>query len=207
MAKRKRRKSAGVSRWVILGVLLVGAAATAAFYASDRFKLGLSLPTQKPTVTVTQRAVPVVAERTVYIYLPKDSSKGVYLSRVAIACREKGSLPDVALKALFAAGQQGGGAAGLIPEGAKPLSPVRIQGDVATVDLNGRFKHNFSGGLDQEALTVNSIVHTVVSNSGGKVSKLRILVEGETVETLGGHLELTDPIAADSALLRPGSME
>lgn len=207
MTKAKRKKSAGVNRWAILGVLLLGAAAAAAFYASDKLHFGVKPPAQKPIVTVTPLPGPAVPERTVYIYLPKDSKKGFYLSRVAVSCREKGELPDAALRALFTAGQNGGAAAGLIPEGAKPLSPIRIEGNVATLDLNSKFKHNFEGGLDQESLTVNSIVHTVVSSCGGKVSKLRILVEGETVETLGGHFELIDPIRADSTLLRPGSME
>ena len=58
MAKRKK-KTAGVSRWVILGVLLVGAAAAAAFYASDKFHFGVQPPTQKPTVTVTKGPCPL----------------------------------------------------------------------------------------------------------------------------------------------------
>ncbi len=82
--------------------------------------------------------------------------------------------------------------------------PVKVKGNVATIDLSKEFQENFSGGLDQEALTLNAIIHTLVTNSEGKVKRVRILVEGEPVETLGGHLELGEPVSADSTLLKPG---
>lgn len=205
MAKRKK-KAAGLSRWFMLGVLLVGMGAAVAFYASDRFHFNVRPPAEKPTVTITPQAA-IVAKQTVFIYLPKETKKGSYLARVETQTSERGDRLDAALKALLMAGEQGGVAAGLIPEGTKSLAPVHVKGDVATINLSREFTENFSGGSDQEALTVNSIVHTLVSNSSGQVSSVRILVEGESVETLGGHLEMTDPVKADSTLLRPGSLK
>ena len=109
---------------------------------------------------------------------------------------------------LLKAGEQGRRGGGSDSRWHKARSrPVRSKGNIATINLSREFTDNFSGGSDQEALTVNSIVHTLVSNSGGKVNSVRILVEGETVETLGGHFELTDPVKADSTLLRPGSLK
>ena len=64
---------------------------------------------------------------------------------------------------------------------------------------------NFSGGSDQEALTINAIVHTIVANSSDRVSSVLVLVNGGSVETLGGHLELSYPIEADSTLLHSGA--
>lgn len=206
MARRKR-KSTGSGKLIILGVLLVGAAATGAYFYVSNHPYGLTQPAQKPIVTVTPRPVPLGPERTVYIYLPKRSSKGAYLARVTATTRQKGDILDAALATLLDTNKQGGICAGLIPEGAKLLSPVQVRDKVATINLSREFTDNFSGGSDQEALTVNSIVHTLVSNSSGKVSSVRILVEGEAVETLGGHLELTDPIEADSTLLKPGGVK
>lgn len=206
MAKKKKR-STGSGILFILGVLVVCAAAAGAYYYMSKFPFGLKQPAQKPIVTVTPRPVPLAPERKVYVYLPKRSTKGFYLARVAEASREKGDILDAALKTLLDTNKRGGMTAGLIPEGTKLLSPVRVRDGVATVDLSGEFTEKFSGGSEQEALTVNSIVHTLVSNSGGKVSSVRILVDGKTVETLGGHLELTDPVEADSTLLRPGGVK
>lgn len=209
MARRKK-KAARVTRWVILGVLLLTIAAAGAYYASDRIGIRVKPPVEKPKVTVTSvpkpEPSPAALRRSVVIYIPKETKKGTYLDRSAISCSEKGAKIDEALRVLLQAGEQGGKAEGLIPNGTKMLSPIKIKGNIATVNFSREFTDNFSGGSDQEALTVNSIVHTLVTNSDGKVSSVRILVEGNSVETLGGHLELTDPVAADSTLLRPGSL-
>jgi germination protein M len=203
MAKKKK-KSGGSGKLFLLGVLVVCAAAAGAYYFMNGFPFGLRQPAQKPIVTVTPRPVPLAPEQNVFIYLPKKSNKGLYLARVAATTRDKSNTLDAALKLLLDTNKHEGISAGLIPTGTKLLSPVSIHKGVATVNLSREFKDNFPGGSEQEALTVNSIAHTLVSNSEGKVSSVRILVNGETVETLGGHLELTDPIKADSTLLRPG---
>jgi len=203
MARRKKRSS-GVGWLFVAGVILVAAAAVGGLYLTGKLPFGITPPKQKPIVTITPK--PVVPERDVSVYLPKRDSKGFHLGRVIRTTREKGDLLDAAINALIATNKETGIAAGLIPTGTKLVSPVRVDKGVATVDFSREFADNFSGGSDQEALTVNSIVHTLVSNSSGKVRSVRILVEGKTVETLGGHLDLTGPITADSTLLRPGSI-
>jgi germination protein M len=201
---RRKRKSSGFGRLFIVGVIVVGAAAAVGFYASGKIHFGFTPPRQKPIVTVTPK--PVAPQREVTVYLPKRDSKGFHLAKSTRTTGAEGDMPDAALQALLDTNKETGMVAGLIPTGTKLLSPVRIDKGVATVNLSSEFTDNFSGGSDQEALTVNSIVHTVVSNSGGKVHGVRILVEGKTVESLGGHLDLTDPVTADSTLLRPGSI-
>lgn len=204
MAKRKK-KSKGIGWLFILGVLLVVGAAAGGLYLTGKLRLNTTPPKTKPIVTVTPKAV--VPQRNVVIYLPKRDTKGFHLGRVTRATRQEGDVLDAALTCLLATNKESGMVAGLIPEGTKLLDPVRVNDrGVATVNFSGEFTDNFSGGSDQEALTVNAIVHTVVSNSSGKVQSVRILVEGKPVETLGGHLDLTEPIMADSTLLRPGSI-
>lgn len=203
MAKKKK-KSGGSGKLFIVGVLVVCAVAAGADHYISKYPLGLTKPTQKPIVTVTPRPVPLAPERSVYIYVPKSSKRGLYLARVVETTREKGDILDVALKTLLDTDKDKGISAGIVPKGTKLLAPVQVHRGVAAVNLSREFTDNFPGGSEQEALTVNSIVHTLVSNSGGKVRSVLILVNGERVETLGGHLELTDPIRADSTLLRPG---
>jgi germination protein M len=203
MARRKKRSS-GVVWLFVAGVILVAAAAVGGLYLTGKLPFGITAPKQKPIVQITPK--PPVAERKVTLYLPKRDSKGFHLARETRAAPAQGEALDAALNALLATNKQTGIAAGLIPAGTKLVAPVRVDKGVATVDFSREFADNFSGGSDQEALTVNAIVHTVVSNSGGKVHSVRILVEGKTVETLGGHLDLTGPITADSTLLRPGSI-
>ena len=201
---RKKKKSKGIGWLFVLGVLLIVGAAAGGLYLTGKLRLNPTPPRQKPIVTVTPKAV--VAQRDVVIYLPKRDTKGFHLGRVTRATQEEGDTLDAALKCLLATNKESGMVGGLIPAGTKLLAPIRVDKRVATVNFSQDFTDNFSGGSDQEALTVNAVVHTVVSNSSGKVHAVRILVEGKAVETLGGHLDLTEPVQADSTLLRPGSI-
>ncbi len=200
MSKKGRKfRSAGLLAALAL-LFFLGAAAATYYVASG----GKAAKPEKKRSEPSPAVVTFVSERRkVTIFLPTTRGKRVYLAPVTVKTEAKGSMLDAALAALISAGHEGGQAPGLIPEGTKVVKRVKVDGDVATVDLSQEFIDNFSGGSDQEALTLNSIVHTLVSNSGGEVRKVRILVEGEAVESLGGHFELTDPIEADSTLLAP----
>ncbi|MCX8052716.1 MAG: GerMN domain-containing protein [Armatimonadetes bacterium] len=197
---RRSRRFRNTAAIVLLAATAFVAAAAVTFYIRGGFR------GEKPKGTVRISRPPVVTlteQRRIIIYLPRRSKKGVCLAPQVRSTDSKGSKLDVALSALLTAGQGKGEAAGLIPEGAKLCGPVKVKGEVAIVDLSKEFLENFSGGTMQEALTLNAIVHTVVDNSDGKVKRVKILVEGEPVETLGGAFELTEPISADSTLLRP----
>jgi len=203
MANRSRKfRGVGVTSAVAL-VLFIGAAAVAFYVTSGA---GRVKPRDKKPFAAKPAVVTFVSEkRNVTIYLPSQRGNRVYLAPVTVKAEVKGTALDSAMNALIAASREGGQAPGLIPEGTRLLGRVKTSGGVATVNLSKEFLENFSGGSDQEALTLNSVVHTLVHNSGGKVGRTRILVEGEAAETLGGHFELTEPIEADSTLLAPGS--
>lgn len=204
MAKRKK-KSTGIGWLFLLGMLLIAGATAGGLYLTGKLRITPPEPKTKPIVTVTQK--PLAPPRSVYIYVPVRDPKGYHLARVTRATRRQGDILDAAVNCLLDTNKEGGMIGGLIPQGTKLLEPIRIDDKgVATLNLSAEFIENFSGGSDQEAMTVNSIAHTVVSNSGGSVRSVRMLVEGKPVETLGGHFDLTEPVKADSTLLRPGSI-
>lgn len=200
---RNNRKFPGLSVMPMLALIgFVGAAAVAFYFTGGSKKAEQPKP-QRP-ISIKPPVVTQVSEwRYVRVFVPKSDGGKVYLVPVSVKTEVKGNIMDIALRALIREGTTDGDYAGLIPNGTRILAPITIRQGVATVNLSKEFVENFSGGSDQEALTLNSIVHTLVRNSGGKVEKVRLLVEGETVETLGGHFDLTEPIEADSTLLRP----
>ena len=200
----KKKKSSSVGLFILLMLIVAGAAGTFAYYASTRPENAINQPDKKP-VKLTVTIVP--EPRKVVIYLPVVVDDHFYLKKVTRTTDMKGDILDVATRTLLATTSEKGEAGALIPKGTKLFSPVKVAKQVAVVDLSREFIENFSGGSTQEALTIDSIVYTLVDNSGGDVQKVQILVEGKTVETLGGHLELTDPIEADDALLMPGSSD
>jgi spore germination protein GerM len=62
---------------------------------------------------------------------------------------------------------------------------------VAVVDVNAAFADQHRSGVLDEQLTVNSLVQTLAANVPG-VLRVRILVDGESRETLAGHADLAD---------------
>jgi spore germination protein GerM len=198
--KQSKAKSFGVLVVLALVVFVIAAAVTF-YFAGNR---GEKKP---PRITVTRPpVVTLVSERrNITVFVPEGNGDKVYLVPIKVKALVKDSKLDMAMQALIAAGTKGGKAPDLIPEGTKLLSPVKVDKGIATVNFNGQFIENFNGGSDQEALTLNAIIHTLVYNSDGEVKKARIFVEGKAAESLGGHFELTDPIEADSTLLKPGN--
>jgi spore germination protein GerM len=65
-----------------------------------------------------------------------------------------------------------------------------IDPGVAVIDMNAPFADQHRSGVLTEQLTVNSLVQTLAVNVPG-ISRVRILVEGDTRETLAGHADLT----------------
>ncbi len=61
----------------------------------------------------------------------------------------------------------------------------------AVIDVNSAFADQHRSGILDEQLTVNSLVETLAANVPG-ISRVRILVEGQSRETLAGHADLTD---------------
>jgi germination protein M len=70
---------------------------------------------------------------------------------------------------------------------------VTPQGE-AYVDLSGEVSRAHSGGTLDELLTIYSIVDALTVNLPA-VSSVQILVDGKTVETLAGHVDLRRPLA------------
>ena len=110
----------------------------------------------------------------------------------------------IAVERLLATNREVGPSQNLIPIGTKLLS-LDIHDGIAYVNFSRELKENFNGGSEQEALLINSIFHTLSQFEG--VKKVQILIEGKKVDTIGGHLEISEPVAADSTLLGPGESQ
>lgn len=64
----------------------------------------------------------------------------------------------------------------------------------AVVDLGGEtLQEGWNAGSREEMLAAYGIVQTLVANFG-QIRRVHILIGGEVVPTLGGHLDLTHPL-------------
>ena len=82
-----------------------------------------------------------------------------------------------------------------IPKGTRLLG-LKIEGDLATVNLSREFKTRFAGGSEEEALAIGVIVRT--AGQFPEIRRVRLLVEGKPIDSLG-HFDLSEPLDVDSA--------
>lgn len=89
-----------------------------------------------------------------------------------------------------------------LPAGTELLG-IRVDDGLATVDFSEQLRAGFQGGSDNEQVTVYSIVNTLTSLP--TVDRVQILIEGETVSTIGGHHDISGPLTFDDELVVPHS--
>ncbi len=87
---------------------------------------------------------------------------------------------------------------GIFPKTAK-LRSVRLQGDVAVVDFDSNIRKGFSGGSTGERFLVGSVVNTLTNFP--EIKKVRFLLDGKEIESLAGHMDLTEPVARMNSLM------
>jgi len=87
----------------------------------------------------------------------------------------------------------------VLPAGTK-LKSLVVRDRIAYVDFNDKIIKNNSGGSATEMLLVASIVNTLTEFPD--ISKVQILVEGKTVETLSGHMSIGQPLSRSEGIIK-----
>jgi spore germination protein GerM len=81
----------------------------------------------------------------------------------------------------------------LFPEGTELLEAYWTDKGTLYLDWNKALTQGFRGGTARERELIASIVRTAGDNLPG-VDHVMILVEGEPVETIGGHFDVLSPL-------------
>ncbi|HOP40117.1 MAG TPA: GerMN domain-containing protein [Geobacteraceae bacterium] len=79
---------------------------------------------------------------------------------------------------------------------------VHILGDTAVIDLGSNLVEGLPRGSSSEMTAVYSMVNTITFNFPA-IKKVRFQVEGGTVATLDGHLDLSKPLEPNFELEKP----
>lgn len=134
---------------------------------------------------------------TIKVYYPNDQgTKLIAVKRtVTLDQQEKYT---AAMESLME-GTTEKGQTNIIPKEAK-LKSVKVKDGTATVDFSQDLKKKFVGGSTGETMLVGSIVDTLTEFP--EVKNVQILIEGKKVETLGGHMDLTQPLTRMTDLLK-----
>ena len=137
------------------------------------------------------------ATRKVVLFFVSDDARLVREGREMGACGETPECVKELLDELFSGPV--GDLSESVPEGAA-VSSVRLEGDLAVVDLTGPFAAELAAGSSAEILAVYSIVNTVCVNYP-RIARVMIMVEGNR-KTVLSHLDLSDPLTPDYSLER-----
>ena len=135
-------------------------------------------------------------EMQVKVYYPRNDGTGL----IAVSRKvntEKDDKYTAAMKSLLT-GTKEKGQTNVIPKKAK-LRSVTVKDGVASVDFSKELEQNFSGGSTGEEMLIGSIVNTLTDFP--EVQKVQILIEGASVETLSGHMDLSEPLTRMTELL------
>lgn len=73
------------------------------------------------------------------------------------------------------------------------LRGVFMHDKTAVIDFSRELIDNFGGGSAAEYILISSLVQTLCANFP-QVNSVRILVEGEEIESIGGHISTARPL-------------
>ena len=79
----------------------------------------------------------------------------------------------------------------IFPKNAK-VNDIKVENGTAFVDLDKNITKSFAGGSTGEELLVNSVVKTLTEFK--EVKQVRFLIDGKEIETLSGHMDLSEPV-------------
>ena len=203
MSRRKAARSSG-SRVAVVVLLLIVAALSAALwrvypeYRELRKRAEVDVTARLPherkpepsstPLTATLYFARIIDGELRMVAVRRDLPPGLAVARASIQELIAGEVPP--------------GCERPLPTGTK-LRGITVADGLATVDFSQALVSQFHGGSDNEGVTVFAIVNTLASLPA--VDRVRILVDGKPVSTIGGHLDISAPMKYDGELVAPTS--
>jgi len=134
---------------------------------------------------------------TLVLYFPDDQAMYLEREERTVETAEGETYESLAVKALIEGpAVEGHGAS--IPEGTELLS-LEITDGVAYANFSEEFVANHWGGSTGETMTIYSVVNTLTESAN--VTAVVFMVEGEELESLAGHMDLTGPIERNEDII------
>jgi len=91
-------------------------------------------------------------------------------------------------------------ALGAVPPSTRLRQTYVLESGLAYLDFSSELRDGVGGGSMEEILTVYAIVDSVVINIP-EIDRVTILINGRSVATLNGHLDLRRPLRPDFSLI------
>lgn len=169
------------TRTILIGIVILACLALGIYLVASKHQ---PPPPYRPPVVQEPIKPPVKVK----IYQVAFEGNEAKLRAVEIEVPGDEDTAEAALSRLFEQGDEGG-LVNPIPKGARLLS-LEVKDGLATVDLSKEFSDNFTGGSEDEALTIGAILRTL--GQFPKIKKVQFMLESKPLDTLG-HLDFSGP--------------
>lgn len=182
-----------INRYLIPILILIGVVAgLIAYYAINR---------DSGTVDDAPGVAEGLPRREVILYFGSQDGLSLVAEAREVTDGDDGTLVMEIVRALRDGSR--GDLIPVLPTGTD-LTGYSEQDGIATLDFNRNLIAAHPGGSMSELLTVYGLVNTLAVNFP-HIRKVNILVEGQAVETLKGHVDLRQPLAADFRFASPSA--
>lgn len=134
------------------------------------------------------------------LYYADNEGQYLFAERRSVQIAEGEKLEEIVLREL-AKEPQTPDLTRLIPAEAEVLS-VSTENGIITVDFNENLRDNFYGGSSSEALLIYSIVNTLTELEGYEDHQVKLLINGQEFESIGGHMSAEDSFSRNENSIR-----
>ena len=177
---------------VVVGVAALGAAAWGGWHVFGQ-------SAQRPPVAIAYQPATATSHITATLFFGARGGAGLAPARVEVPLAPTiAEQAEAILRAALA--DPPSGMLRVVPRGTR-LRAFYVDGrGEAFVDVTSDVVRLHPGGSFGEALTVAALVNAVTANLVA-VRTVRLLVEGQEVDTLAGHIDVSGPLSQDTSLV------
>ncbi|MBM7865336.1 hypothetical protein GTO89_00940 [Heliobacterium gestii] len=155
---------------------------------------GQALPVES---TARTESSPPGPEQSITLYFADAKGQNLVAEKRSIP--KTGSVAKAAVTELLKGPNINSGALPTIPTGTRLLDINVSKDGLCTVNLSKEIQKNHQGGSAGETLTVYSLVNTLTQFQA--IQKVQILVEGKKIETLAGHMDVSQAMARKNSMI------
>lgn len=148
-------------------------------------------------LAAAQQKLQATAERTVALYFIKETPNDFYLAPELRRLDATQCTPERVLQELIA-GPKDPSLKPVLPQNVRVLR-IKVEKGLATVDF-GQEITRLSVGSRGEVLVLAAIANTLTKLP--EIERVQILVEGRKVDSLAGHVDITQPLGRNEEVLR-----
>jgi len=186
--------------WVIMilmASLAAGCANSTVPAQSNLLYLGATTP-GNPVSTRTTTTIFPLEQETMQVTIYHATNDAMYLIP-EIHIVPKNDYPAQTAIELLLAGTKNMALVSVMPPDTK-LRALWVKDHIAYVDFNDNLIKKNTGGSTSELLLVAAIVNTLTEFPN--IQKVQILVEGNKVDTIVGHMDTTQPLSRSEKIIK-----